>query len=534
MNSDKTVREIPSEPDDDVCNFTPIKVPPARKSIRCKDGSALMHHASSHVQSLNKGTSSQDVNHYSSTSPNEKHSSKDLNHYSSVSSLDTNYVKVLEDAKKCIGHGATEGAFHEEWDVQLLVECDRAPDESRVVIFCPKFLSPFLKNQEELDNAFRFVLLNMDSIVRDDPYIFIYCFLGLDWTDPSLSHMVRLAYDILPDMYSENLRQFYILHPSAAFRMSIWSFWAWMSQSLWDKIVYVKSLDELCWLVHPGNPADRFRLHRCFPQIVQCADAQYVGKEMPVSFGVPLKHLSDDMGIDFTDKTTGRTYHGLPPVLVFICEVMEREGADEDFTGLFGAAADSVYRIVECMDHGRPLEHDVPMHIFWCTLKLFLDCMPTPLFSFRALDTAMQMQIKVIDSASQRAFLLDLLKQQEGQAPLHVALYIASFLRTLCENAQQKLTLRHQSAGKQLQKAMLTYPRAAEAFASCFFREKQPPRRPSPARDVAVALTETFIRNAEDPALTDGLNAPMIISQVSEAAMEDVSSSGSDVDVPTP
>jgi len=128
-----------------------------RKSIRCKDASLLVHRVGNHISSAD-----------------DKHSSQDLSHYTSQSGLETSYDKVLQDAKKCIGHGATEGAFHEEWDVQLLVECGRTLDGSRVVIFCPKFLSPFLNDPEELDNAFRFVLLNMDEIVRDDAYIFIY------------------------------------------------------------------------------------------------------------------------------------------------------------------------------------------------------------------------------------------------------------------------------------------------------------------------------------------------------------------------
>jgi len=492
-----------------------------RKSIRCKDASLLVHRVGNHISSAD-----------------DNHSSHDLSHSTIQSGLENSYDKVLQDAKKCIGHGATEGAFHEEWDVQLLVECGRTLDGSRVVIFCPKFLSPFLNDPEELDNAFRFVLLNMDEIVRDDAYIFIYCFLGLDWTDPSLAHMVRLAYDILPEMYSQNMQQFYILHPSAAFRMSLWTFWAWMSKSFWEKIVYVNSLDELGKLVHPDNPIDRVRFRRCFPQIVQCADAEYTGKEMPVSFGVCINHLSDELGIDFTDKTTGRTYHRLPPALVFICEVMEREGADEDFTNLFGAPGQDesqmVYRMVECMDHGRPLEHDVPMHVCWCTLKLFLDCMPVPLFTFQALETALHQGVTGTDSAAQKNFLLSWLKEHEGEPSAHVAMYIASFLHTLCENAEQKLALRDKFAGKELQKNMLTYPRAAKAFASSFFRERRPPKRPSPAREVAVALTETFIRNAEDGEVTAGLDAPMVKSLVSEAALEDNDSTDSDMDVTDP
>jgi len=450
-----------------------------RKSIRCRDESILIQRAGSLVELRHSATS---VSTSSTDDPNGR-------------AQGVSYETVIAEAHKCVGHGSAEGAFHEEWDAQLLVKCGLSADGSRVVIFCPKFLDPCLGDPDELDTAFRYVLLNMDSVVRREQYVFVYCFLGLDWTDPQLSHMVRFAYDILPKMYAKQLKHFYILHATTAFRMSMWTFWAWLSKRVWSKIVYVDTLEDLCEQIHPNDPSSQAALRRRFPQLVLRSDATWTGREPPVAFGIPIEKLSDEFGVDYMDKTTGRRYQRLPPSLICLCEVMEREGADEDFTGLFGAESERLYSVIDCIDEGRPLGRDIPMQVLWCALKLFLDCLPAPLLSHTAVEQLQQSDITAADQSAHRKLLANLLRHQLLQETAHAAIYLASFLHTLCENAQRKQAL----CKKEQRKTILTYPLAARAFASAFLRPRRPTRESSEVWPTAVAFTETFLRCAEDP-----------------------------------
>lgn len=452
-----------------------------RKSIRCREESALIQRAGSLVESRHS------VENESNTSSNAPNGC----------AQGISYETIIAEARNYVGHGSLEGAFHEEWDAQLLVKGGLSADGSRIVIFCPKFLDPCLGDPDELDTAFRYVLLNMDSIVRREHYTFVYCFLGLDWTDPQLSHMVRFAYDILPKMYAKQLQHFYILHATTAFRLSMWTFWAWLSKRLWSKIVYVDTLEDLCKQIHPNDFSSQAALRQRFPQLVLRSDATRIGKEPPVAFGLPIERLCDDFGVDYMDKTTGRWYHRLPPSLICLCEVMEREGADEDFTGLFGAESERLYSVIDCIDEGRPLGHDIPMHVLWCALKLFLDCLPAPLLSHAAVDQIQRSDIKAADRSAHRELLANLLRRQLLQETAHAALYVASFLHTLIENAQRKQAL----CKKERQKIILTYPLAARTFASAFLRPRRPTKEFTEAWPTAVAFIETFLRCAEEPEL---------------------------------
>lgn len=228
------------------------------------------------------------------------------------------------------------------------------------------------------------------------------------------------------------------------------------------------------------------------------SDAARTGKESPVTFGLPIERLCDDFGVDYMDKTSGRWYQRLPPSMICLCEVMEREGADEDFTGLFGAESERLYSVIDCIDEGHPLGHDIPMHVLWCALKLFLDCLPAPLLSHAAVEQLQQSDITAADKSAHRELLANLLRRQLLQETAHAALYVASFLHTLCENAQRKQAL---CKTEQQKSSSLTYPLAAQAFASAFLRPRRPTRECAEAWPMAVAFIETFLRCAEETEL---------------------------------
>lgn len=350
------------------------------------------------------------------------------------------YQRLIAQAKRCVGHGQVEGAFPEEWDVQLLVDCGRTEDGHRLVLFCPKFLVHSLDDPDELDLAMRFVLLSMDAIAMHGTYVFVYCCLGLDWTDQRLMEKLRFAYECLPRHYSKNLKTWYILHCTSDFKVQMWTFRFWLSQRLWDRIEYTASIEVLCSKIHPSNEEARADLCRRFPQMVQCRDAELLECDLPVTFGVALEDLCNGFGVDFTDKTTGRWYPRLPPALVFLCEVMEREAADEDFGAIFSAKAPAVYQIVEAVDHGRPFPKDIPSSALWCVLKLFLDCLPAPLLSFEALEEIVNLGLSADDTEAQLRFLQDLLHHRLPRNISYVTLYLVSFLHTLCKIAESKTT----------------------------------------------------------------------------------------------
>jgi len=432
-------------------------------------------------------------------------------------SQEEEYSQVIEEAKLCIGHGATVGAFPEEWDAQLLVDSGRTSEGHRLIIFCPRFLAPVVKDPDELDRAFRFLLLTMDGIAMHEEYVFVYCYMGMDWSDPRMMQRLRVAYDILPSLYAKNLRRFYILHVTSGFRVTMWTFWAWLSKHLWEKIEYVRTLDGLCERLHPHDKAARAELRRRFPQIVQRHDAELNGLEPPVTFGVPLGRICGGFGVDFMDKTTGRWYPRLPPALIFLCEAMEREAADDDFASLFSADAASVYNVVQAVDHGEPLDRDIPMSALWCVLKLFLDCLPQPLLSFELIDELKKQKITKADTQAHRQLLADTFHRRLPPEMAYVALYVASFLHTMCETAQEKQGSSSKSSSSKagpealsldaLGKVLLTPTLVAQVFAPSFLRPKSMSEEHRHCRPVAEAMVETLIRNAEEPELWIGKEA---------------------------
>jgi len=408
------------------------------------------------------------------------------------------YGCLIKEAKRCIGYGSEEGSFPEEWDAQLLVDGGRTPQGHRLVIFTPAFLKPLLHDERELDRAFKFILLAMDGVAMKEKYVFVYCHSGMDWTNPQLAHRLRVAFDILPNQYAKHLRKFYILHPTAGLRLSMGFVWAWLSSRVWSRIEYASCVSTLGDKLELSGSTQRAEFRRHFPQLVQRVDSTYCGEPPPLTFGVPLTKLCDGFGVDFTDKTTGRWYPRLPPALVFLCEALERQDADEAFGSLFSADAVATYDLVAVIDEGEPLEPDVPLPALWCALKLFIDCLPVPLLGFQAFGelTGGSNCISKDTGGSQAAFLVRMLRNIPSDAA-YMALYLASFLHTMCEGAKQRERRRitptpHEDV------VMLTPQLAAEVFASGFLRPKimseSHLRKIPPAR----RIVEAFIIHAED------------------------------------
>jgi len=412
------------------------------------------------------------------------------------------YLSVIAQARRCVGHGQIEGAFPEEWDAQLLVDCGRTEDGHRLVLFCPKFLEHSLEDPDELDLAMRFLLLSMDAIAMHGAYVFVYCCLGLDWTDQRLMDRLRFAYDCLPQSYSSNLKRFYILHCTSAFKVQMWTFRFWLSQRLWNQIEYMESIEVLCNKVHPNSEGARGELRRRFPQMVQRRDAELFEREMPVTFGVSLEDLCNHFGVDFTDKTTGRWYPRLPPALVFLCEIMEREAADEDFGEIFSTKAAVVYQIVETVDQGKPFHKDIPSSGLWCVLKLFLDCLPTPLLSFEALEDIVNHGLCAEDKEAQFRFLQDLLHHRLPREMSYVALYLVSFLHTLCKTAESKEASRERYPDDT--RVPLTFALATKVFTPNFLRPEAMTEAWRRNLSKAYQMVETLLRNAEDERLWIG------------------------------
>eukprot|EP00930_Biecheleria_cincta_P024890 TRINITY_DN17768_c0_g1_i2.p1 TRINITY_DN17768_c0_g1~~TRINITY_DN17768_c0_g1_i2.p1 ORF type:complete len:490 (+),score=93.29 TRINITY_DN17768_c0_g1_i2:52-1521(+) len=416
------------------------------------------------------------------------------------------YRSVIEDAKRCVGHGADKGSFPEEWDAQLLVDCGLSTAGHRVVLFVPGFLMPIIDDQDELDRAFRYILMTMDSIAMHQKYIFIYCCLGMDWSHPNLSERLRLAYDILPKSYTKNLKRFYILHPVSSTRLTLYSFYAWLSAQFWAKVQYASSIEEICEGVHPSSDADQAELHRRFPQAVQRLDAWHHGEELPVNFGVPLRDLCNGFGVDFTDHTTGRWYPKLPPAVIFMCEALERD-ADEAlqaFSKLFDVDGAAAFSLLDIIDKGDPLPRDLDPALLWWSLKVWLDCLPSPLLSSQ----------------------VDIFHSRLSTEVAYVGLYIVSFLHTMCELAREShaelaagassVQTREEAPPENVEAAqssddtamLLTPALAAKVFTPSFLRPRE--LTPDAIKDLPLAesLVQTLIEYAEDKALWIGGQAP--------------------------
>mmetsp|Transcript_47933 Transcript_47933/g.111982 ORF Transcript_47933/g.111982 Transcript_47933/m.111982 type:complete len:499 (+) Transcript_47933:64-1560(+) len=421
------------------------------------------------------------------------------------------YRKIIDEARRCIGHGAAQGSFPEEWDAQLLVDCGVSVEGQRIVLFTPGFLRPILDDADELDRAFHYLLLHMDEIAvqRNQKYIFVYCCLGMDWSAPMLAERLQIAFEIVPRKYTKNLKRFYVLHATNSTRLTMWSFYAWLTPQFWDKIQYVNSIETICEDLFPSNNSAQAELRRRFPQVIQRQDAISNGDDPPVNFGVPIRAICNTFGVDFTDKTTGRRYPKLPPAVIFLCEAIEREAADEEFGKLFDLDPDDVFPLLNTVDFGNPLPRDLDPALLWCCLKVWLDCLPSPLLSFEALTILEQKEIQPGEIQRQREYLVEIFHEKLPEEVAYVALYIASFLHTMCIVSQDRLGGKSDAAGSSAAKApVLTAATAAKVFAPGFLRPRVFTSGTVRVVAAAESLISTLIEGAEEKDLWIGGHAP--------------------------
>lgn len=416
------------------------------------------------------------------------------------------YLRIIEEARQCSGHGASAGSFPEEWDAQLLMDCGMTADGQRLVLFTPGFLQPILDDDDELDRAFRFILLNMHNIAMQNKFIFVYCCLGMDWSTPMLGERLQIAFDILPKKYTKNLKRFYILHGNSSTRLTMWSFYAWLTPQFWEKIQYVNSIEKICEDLFPDDDAAQAELHRRFPQVIQRQDAQQRGSDLPVNFGAPVRAICNTFGVDYMDKTTGRWYPKLPPAVIFLCEALERQAADEEFGRLFDVDA-KIFDLLNLVDAGNPLPRELDPALLWCCLKAWMDCLPTPLLSFEVMSRLETDQIQPGDIKRQRDFLVELFHEKLPTEAAYVALYIASFLHTMCNIAQDRQGGKSEAARSELP-VLLTPATAAKAFASGFLRPRAFTDEFLKAIPAAESLIATLIESAEEKELWIGGAAP--------------------------
>eukprot|EP00929_Paragymnodinium_shiwhaense_P086975 TRINITY_DN47321_c0_g1_i2.p1 TRINITY_DN47321_c0_g1~~TRINITY_DN47321_c0_g1_i2.p1 ORF type:complete len:642 (-),score=76.11 TRINITY_DN47321_c0_g1_i2:139-2064(-) len=430
------------------------------------------------------------------------------------------YECIVRDARKHASYKSRHGEFPQEWDAQLLVDCGHGSSGKRIVLFTPAFLLPWAASENsdhDLDLAMKFLLYTMDKIAMHESYIFVYCHAAMNWASPGLAHRLRMTYDILPKKFRKKVHSFIVLHPTAAFKVSLAGAWVWLSKRFWHKIQYQTSLDALCELLEPESAAARADLRRRFPLIVQREDAVWTGCVPPAVYGVHLKSLCSSSSADYIDKTTGRLYAKLPPSIILLVEALERHGGDEAFFRLFDTDdAGPVYEVVAALDQGFPLDTDVPASAMWCALKLFIDCLPSPLLTFQAFPELQARQLTATDRKALKSFLREILHEKLANETAHVVLYLASFFHMACQTSRQRARaasdeLAYSEALSPPETGCLSPRIIAEVFAAGFLRPRQHDADAVRYRPVAIAAMETLIVCAEDPELWSGIiaaNAP--------------------------
>lgn len=192
-------------------------------------------------------------------------------------------------------------------------------------------------------------------------------------------------------------------------------------------------------------------------------------------------------------------YESLPVPLVAICEALDSEDradVDKGFLDMFSGEGDVVPQLLTCIDEGRPIERQVPASAIWCALKVFLDCLPLPLLSFKALDDLKQGNLHLDDEQAQRRFLVDIITKQMTFEKAQVTLFLATFLNRRCISSLKRQ--RDESAWT------LTPWQLAELFAPVFLRPRDMTDEYLEVIPSVVSLVETLILAAEDPALWSG------------------------------
>jgi len=400
---------------------------------------------------------------------------------------DDTYKKLVADGKRHMHSAAV--SFPDGWDVQLIVDCGYNFAGHRIILFASQFLSPYVDDDDEMNRIVQYCLMRMDEIATRENYIFVLC--GCEWSKPSVAQKIRFAIDILPPSYLKHLRQCILLHSTKARRLLLWTLRPLISSRFWGKIEHTGTIEQLCSELCLDDPAEQESLRRQFPQCVQRQDAQVTGAPMPHTFGMAIDSLCSCFGLDFTDRKTGRWYRRLPAPIILLCETLERQAADGAFASLFNADAEATYALVAAVDEGQPLDRDTPSQALWAVLKLFVDCLPSPLLSFDAFTELLSSDLAEDNIQGQMEFLDEFLNRRLSDGASGVALYLASFLHTMCETSRT-------SSQNAPAERKLTFRTAAEVFAAGFMRPAILTDAHLLALPRAVAIIETLVARAND------------------------------------
>jgi hypothetical protein len=199
---------------------------------------------------------------------------------------------------------------------------------------------------------------------------------------------------------------------------------------------------------------------------------------------------------------------------------MEREAAYISFGDMFSMAAEDIYPLMDIVDEGKPLPQNVSHPALWCMLKMFLDCLPTPLLSAGALGELKKRGIGPRDFDKQHTFLVEFFKVNANTETTFLALYLASFLHTMCQNASDRActeaiptvvvtgpTSQQSVSTGSDQRLSLTPALCAKTFASCFFGSNTGNKEHIGMMPTATAVIKVLIEYAEEPELWTG-NVP--------------------------
>jgi len=396
-------------------------------------------------------------------------------------------------------------AFPQEWGFQLLVDGGESSNGYKIMLFCPAFLLPLVSEGSiELDRALKYIFMRMDEVGMNEDYIFVYCHSGMNWVDSELADRLKFAYNTLPGNYVKGLQRFIVMHPTTGLRLMMGSVWPFLSPHSWEKLEYCSSMGDLAESLHPDDKSAQRDLLRHFPQIVHCEDALWHNQPPRLSFGMTLQRQCDVFGVSYLSRATQHSYPSLPPTLVVLCEALERQSCGHDFPDPFATYASAIYELVAVVDRGLPLQLDVPVAALWCVLKLFLDCLPTPVLGSGAFAELESRKIGITDQTAQRKFLDETLKGLP-RPDAHVALFLATYFHSICSHTKKRFSTDDEAdEGLRAPNPKVNFAVLAEFFAPTFFRPQCVAVKGLHVIPVAVATMETFIKAVEDPSLFSG------------------------------
>ncbi|GAM24981.1 hypothetical protein SAMD00019534_081560, partial [Acytostelium subglobosum LB1] len=155
--------------------------------------------------------------------------------------------------------------------------------------------------KEGLNKLLAYMCKLLEPIVTGSQYTLVYShhLLSADST-PDRAWLMN-TYNLLPRNYKKNLKNMYIIHPSTWLRMMFMALSPFMSEKVWNKVVYIDYLQEL------PNTLNKELIKDKLPGVVKVHDVQLLsqpevveqvattmetlGKEMMSSFAMPTSSL---------------------------------------------------------------------------------------------------------------------------------------------------------------------------------------------------------------------------------------------------